>query len=106
MTNFKNKETEITTANETGTGVVKLTYADLAVICMNAKEAQASFSIEEMGARLPIVKALKECKASGTVKLESMQVTKLKTQVEYMSTKWQFMHEDVLAFDTYVKSLK
>lgn len=106
MTTFTNKETEITSANEAGTALTKLTYADLAVLCLNAKEAQASFTIEEMGARLPIITALKSCTTTGEIELESMQLAKLKTQVEYMSTKWQFMHADVLAFDTYIKSLK
>lgn len=106
MKQFVNRATEITMPNEEGTGLVKMNFAHLAVICLN-HQPQGGFSLDEMEERLPIISKLKEDRDTpGTpIELEDTQVKKIRKQADAMASQWAFMHEDVITFTKYIRDL-
>lgn len=98
MKTIKNKTTEI---NVTPTGDEKLTFADLAKVCVN-NMPQGGLDVSQMKARLDVMEALE--KANGEIKLTtSAQTETLKDCVKAM--RWAILHKDVVEFTDAVEKL-
>jgi hypothetical protein len=88
MKTLTNKKTEIEGFNDS-----KMTYADLAKICINVMP-QGGLDVTEMIARLKVTNKLEEDKTK--IDLEDAEAETLKACVTSM--KWTMMHQDLVDF--------
>jgi len=97
MKTFQNLETEFTDEKE-----VKLCYAYLAIQCLNSVP-QGGISPVEMEGRVSVIKLLKNAEPKAKIEIEDAPFNILLKCVENM--KWALIHEDIVQFNKYIKSL-
>lgn len=91
MKTFLNKVTGI--PNDDGS---KMMFSELIIACLNYKGDNRGFTPEEILARLPLVKKMKEAKPEEVVELENAEAQKVLNCVNEML--WAILHEDIGAF--------
>lgn len=94
MKTLTNKKTEIEGFNDS-----KMTYADLAKICINVMP-QGGLDVTEMIARLKVTNKLED---KTKIDLEDAEAETLKACVTSM--KWTMMHQDLVDFIQEVEKL-
>ncbi len=99
MKKIENKKTEIEDFDNPGE---KLTYSDLIGISLN-NPVEGGYSVDEMESRLRI-KASTTPKAKDKFELERADMEKLKEVVKI--SKWNILHDDIIAFKNYIAGIK
>ncbi len=94
MKTLTNKKTEIEGFNDS-----KMTYADLAKICINVMP-QGGLDVTEMIARLKVTNKLED---KTKINLEDAEAETLKACVTSM--KWTMMHQDLVDFIQEIEKL-
>lgn len=80
----------------------KLTYKDLALVCLQTKP-ERGFSIEEMRERLDIIKKVELLKEEGEILLSGKEMNIISRCAHQMT--WSFIHEDIIGFVDYVNGV-
>jgi len=94
---IKNKKTEIDNLKED-----KMSYADIAIICLNQVPSTGFFDVTTMSARLEVVDLLKESKSE--IKVSENQYQIMIDCVDEM--KWIKIDKDIVSFVADIKAAK
>ncbi len=95
---LKNKTTTISVSNDSAK---KVTFADLAKICLN-QVPEGGLNVTEMQGRLDVMKKLNT--SNGEISLENAEAEILKICTKSMT--WLMIHDDVVEFVNAVDDMK
>jgi len=98
MKTFKNEKTSILM------GETPMSYADLAIACLNFTDPQAGVKIADMAKNIKVLEKVQQMKEKEEISLEDAEHETLVSKMNAMP--WSFQHKDIISFSIAVKEAK